>query len=402
MMKKARCTQRVSLAIFLAVTLFCSSGVVFADVVETKAQIESDSSKPTEIGLLELRNSFIEESRDIRNLKKSIDDLVEILDNYDSSIRYIALGGDNSSGMKDERKGSYYEYAYPNFVQIENLRAQLEDLEITKETIETTLTYTADQMLSQYSLLKEQLNMYDQMVAKTEKTYQGIEKKLELGTISQIDAESSRIELENLKYNREKIFYQVENLKYTIMSMAGLEPEKEYIFQTPIFTEVDFSNDELGSYYDSALAVSKMVYNAKRQMQALDNEKTYVTTYERFVLESDLLDFNRRYEDGIQAQETSKIEVYQTLRTYLSEFNKAADELAVAETQIKYDENYLAKLSQMEKLGQIVDTDRMSYEIKVFQSELSKKSLENSKALLGQKIEVLINSGFILETGGNR
>lgn len=391
-MKKIMSTHKLPLIIFLIGVLFSSSSLAYAE----ESAVNITNEKPIEINLVDLREAFINQSKDVRDLKDTIDSIADAIANFDTNFRFVALAGDRSSGMKDQRKGSYYEYAYPNFVQMENLRAQLESLEITKETVETTLSFAADQLLSQYSLLKEQIAMYDQMILNTEKTYSAVQKKFELGSISKVDAENARIELENLKYNREKLAYQVENLKYNIMSLAGLEVDKTYVFQSPIFTDTEYDNVNLSKYYNAASEVSKLIYNTNRQMQALENEKKYTTAYRSYILKSDLLDFDRRYEEGIQSQESAKIEVYKSLRTYLSEFNRISDEIGVAETQIKYDTNFLDKLSQMEKLGQIVDTDRISYEIKVFQSELSKMSLENEKFLIGQKLELLISYGIKL------
>lgn len=84
------------------------------------------------------------------------------------------------------------------------------------------------------------------------------------------------------------------------------------------------------------------------------------------------------------------------LKTDLSAYNKAEDDIAVAEAQLKYDEGMLNKLKEMENLGQIVDTQRMQYETKVLTSKLSLLSLENDRNLVLQKLELLIDYGVNL------
>lgn len=376
--------------LFIVCLAFGMFGVNTITYADESGSIESENLF---INLTDLREAFINESIEFRDLKENIVDLDQSADASEKTIFYRS---DSPSGIKDQRKGSYYEYAYPTFVQLENLKTQVDVLDNTKDITETTLSYSADQLLSNYSLLKKQLELYDKMVEKTEQTYAASEKKYELGSISKMDLETSQVELENLKYNRDKIQYSMENVMYNMMKLAGLEFGKEYRFQEPVFTEIEFSESNFGSYYEAALEVSKDVANANREMDALENEGKYVKLYHSSILKSDLLDFDRRYEEGKQAQETAQNEVYQSLRSYLSEFNKLSDEISVADIQIKYDKNNLAKLAQMEKMGQVVDTDRQSYEIKVFQSEIEKMSLMNEKLLLSQKIDLLVSYGIKL------
>ncbi|GAU77751.1 hypothetical protein F3D3_2380 [Fusibacter sp. 3D3] len=365
------------------------------DTQEASVQADAtDESKkiPIEIGLVELRELFINNVKDVRDLKKNISDLGENVDRFD----YMPYLVDRPSGMKDQRKGHYYEFAYPNLVQPENLKAQLLSLEVGREKLETTLSYSVDTMLSSLSVLNEQVKLYDKMVQKTKKTYEGILKKKELGTISEVAAETARVELDNLKYTYRKNELQAHTLRLNIMSQAGLEFDQIYSFPVPVFTLSDFDETQFGQYYETALSANKDVIAANRQMEALENEKKYVEQYEVFILKSDLLDFKRRYEEGQALQVTSKESVYTNLRTYLSEFYRLKEELNVAQTQIKYDENYLSKLKKMEALGQVVDTDRLSYEIKVFQSEIKAMSLKNEMLLLSQKIEMFTANGLKL------
>lgn len=356
---------------------------------------ETDKEKEV-INLGEYRELVINNNKDLKDLKKSRNDYGNSLAEYDDNYWRILYGGDRSSGNKEQRKGSYYQYAYPNFVQMVNLAAQLETMDVNIQKIESTLAYNADKLYMQRFLLLDQLEIYDQMVETAKKTKDSALLKLELGTISKVDAETAQIDYENAVFNRDKVQFSIKSVEFAMQSLAGLNPDQAYDFIRPEFLEKTFDSSDFYQYFETAKASNQALNAAHSTMDALENEKKQIELYKNFVIQSDLSDFARRYEDGQYNIKATEKSIYKNLKAALSEYNKANDDVQLAMAQLKYDENMLNKLKEMERLGQIIDTQRMQYETKVLGSKLGLLSSQNDRYLLIMKLEMLVDYGIDL------
>lgn len=349
-----------------------------------------------EINLVEYRELVINNNTELKDLKKQRNDYGNTLATFDDNYWRILYGGDQSSGDKAQRKGHYYNYAYPNFVQMVNLDASLTTMDVSIQKYETTLSYNADKLYFQRELLVKQIELYNQMIETAKKSDDAVALQYKLGMASKVDAETSKINLENTIYNRDKLQYTFKKVEYAMQSLAGLAPDKTYQYVTSKFVVKRFDSSKFYEYFESAKKSNQGLNAAHVTMEALENEKFYVDAYKNFIIASDLSDFDHRYEEGQYNIIKAEKEVYQVLKTDLSAYNKAEDDIAVAEAQLKYDEGMLNKLKEMENLGQIVDTQRMQYETKVLTSKLSLLSLENDRNLVLQKLELLIDYGVNL------
>lgn len=356
---------------------------------------ETDMEKEV-VNLGEYRELVINNNKDLKDLKKSRNDYGNSLAEYDDNYWKILYGGDRSSGNKEQRKGSYYQYAYPNFVQMVNLAAQLETMDVSIQKIESTLAYNADKLYMQRFLLLDQLDIYQQMVETAKKTNDSAILQLKLGTISKVDAETAQINYENAVFNRDKVEYSLKSIEYAMQSLAGLSPDRTYDYVRPEFLEKTFDSTDFYQYFETAKVSNQALNAAHTTMDALENEKKQITLYKNFVIQSDLSDFDRRYEDGQYNIISIEKNIYKNLKSALSDYNKANDDVQVAMAQLEYDENMLNKLKEMEKLGQIIDTQRMQYESKVLGSKLSLLSSQNERYLVIMKLELLVDYGIDL------
>lgn len=384
--------KKIIASIVFATLLMATGPSNFAST-DPKDQV---SEKPMDINFIILREGMVKDSKEIRTLDEQIKSLSEGISGFDSGFKYLLMMGTNLTGGKEQRKGHYYEYAYPNFVQIEHMRAQLEELIITREALEIQLNFASDSALANHQLLLKQEELYEKMIKKSEKSFEGIQKKYKLGTLSKLNHDTSKIELENLKLEKEKIAYQIEISKLNLMSTAGLPLEKPSFFSFPVFTDSDFDEKLFNTYYNDAISANRKLYLSTLKKFALDNEQKYMKDYKPFILKSDLLDFEKRREEALIFEKNSRLDVYSALRKELDGYNTIMDALQVAKDQAQYDTHFLKKLKQLEDKGQIVDTERLSYEIKIFQNEISQSKLKNDKLMQIVKLHLLIYNGIIL------
>ncbi len=379
-------------AVFLIAASISVPG--FSDTSTTQGV--NDENAVEVIGLDKLKQSFIENSTDLRTLKDAQADIGRGIDTYDLNVYYIVWLKDTTTGKQNDtmRSGKYYEYAFPNFVSIENYKVQLNHLEITQNMVEAKLSNAADQYVLNYKLLSEKIELYDKMIERTKKLDATIQDKVRLGLLTKRDEDNSRLELENLKLEREQLSLSKDALKDTILSMSTYDEGKNYEIQLPTFTLSDFNSDNLGTYYDSAIELSQNLADLNRVREALEYEGNYIDLYRSVVLKSDIKDHEIRVLTNQNDIDTAKKTIYNKLKSELSELNTIEDSLKAADIEIAYNKSMLKKLENMESLGLVVDTDRMGYELKVFQSELQKKSLETNQFLIGQKLELLIYFGI--------
>ncbi|GAU79256.1 TolC family protein [Fusibacter sp. 3D3] len=391
-MKFRKRKKRISL--ILISLLLLSIPVSFVSAEESQ---KTDADQVETVNLVELRALFIEDSADIRKLNDFIGQIDDALYAFEKNKKLIYYFGERlTNGYPEDRKGRYYEYYYKYFVAIENAKAKRESLFILRDLAEAKLGFGADQLLSGRALLQEKIDLYNKMIDRTELIYKTTLDKKAQGLLTKYDLEYARIVLENTKLNRDQLENQLDSLEAQIISMTNLDSDKTYKFPKPIFTETDFVQENLPQYYEQALSTSLTIADVKRQMEALEYEEDFIMTYQRDVLKTDLLDFNKRMEDGKKAQEDAKRDVYKLLVEHLNDYNHVVDEIDVINLQIEYDQNRLNTLKIMEEQGQVIDTDRLGYELKCFQSRLQKMSLENERMLLGQKIQIMIGSGINL------
>lgn len=371
--------------------------LMFQLIIMSSVPLFAVSNEGTEeINLVKYRELVIKNNTELKDLKKQRNDYGNALAVFDDNYGWILYGGDQSSGDKAQRKGHYYEYAYPNFVKMVSLEASLTTMDVSIQKFETTLSYEADKLYFQRELLAKQIEIYNQMVETAKKSDDAIALKYELGVASKIDADTSKINLENTIYNRDKLRYTLKKIEYAMQSLAALAPDKTYQYGPTEFIVKSFDSSKFYEYFESAKKSNQALNAAHVTMEALENEKFYINAYKNYVISSDLLDFDRRYEEGQYNIIKAEKDVYQVLKADLDAYNKAEDNINVAKAQLKYDEGMLDKLKEMEKLGQIIDTQRMQYEAKVLTSKLSLLSLENDRNLVLQKLELLVDYGVNL------
>ncbi len=392
--------RKKATSLILILSLLLSIQVSFAATEESQVADENQTIEANQVetvNLVQLRNLFIEDSADIRKLNDYIDQIDDALYEFETNKKLIYYYGTMLvNGYPEDRKGIYYDYYYKYFVAIENAKAQRESLFIMRDLAESKLSFGADQLLSGRALLQEKIDLYNKMIDRTELTYKATLDKKEQGLLTKYDVDYARIVLENTKLNRDKLVNQLDSLDAQIISMTDLDRDKTYKFSKPIFTEGEFIEANLPQYYEQALETSLTIADANRQMEALEYEEDFITTYHNYVLKTDLLDFYKRMEDGKKAQKDAKRDIYKLIVDHLNDYNHLVDQIDVINLQIKYDQNMLHTLQVMEEQGQVIDTDRLGYELKLFQSELQKMSLENDRMLMGQKIQILIGSGINL------
>ncbi|MBF4695118.1 TolC family protein [Fusibacter ferrireducens] len=385
-MKNMLIGKKLSTLILSVLLILMGTMPIFA---ETQEEI-------VELSLSEYRDLVVKKDITLRNLKDSREDLADTITMLDKNSGYMLYGGDRTTGYKEQKKGSYYEYAYPNFVRTMNLEAQLATMDAQINLMEVGYVTAADTVLFKRDTLEKQLELSDQNLANVKRSYDEILEKAELGLVSKVDLETAKINLENTQFSRDQLYYALKGFEYTVKSTASLEPDKTYRFVLPEFTDSKYDSNAFLEYYEMAKETNQVLAAAKVNMEALENEKKFITMYKNFVIASDLADFDRRYEDGQYEIKRLEKEIYKNLYSALSEYYKLEDEIDVAQSQIEYDSNMLKKLAQMEEQGQVTATQRLQYETAVSKSKIDKLSLIQDKILLSQKIDLLVSFGISL------
>lgn len=370
--------------------LFLIAQIVLASIFPAYSATEA---KRENINIAKFRDEVIKNNKELRDLKKTRNDLGNTIAFFDKNKGYILMGGDRSSGSKESREGSYYQYAYPNFVQMENLNAQVISMDVSIQTIETTLAYNADKLYLQRALVENQLKLYNQMMTTSKRQLEASELQYKMGLISAADLEKSRLNYENSIYQRDKSEFSLRRIEYSLRSLGGLDPSNEYFFEAISFNLKKFDSDEFYKYYEQAKSNSRKLYAANVNVQALENEKKFVELYKSFIIASDLQDFDFRYENGRYELEKLERDIYKSLKLRMSEYNKITDEVNVARLQLQQDENMLSKLKMMKELGQVVDIQIMEFEAKILGTKLNLLNLENEQTLIIQRLELLVDYG---------
>lgn len=349
-----------------------------------------------DINFLTLREAMVNDSEEVKLLNEQIKSLSESIKDFDAMVKYPLIMDPYISGGKEDKKGQYYEYAYPLFVQIEHLRAQLKELTFSKDLIEARLNFASDSAFSNHRLLLTQLDRYNKMVEKTETLFKNIQKKYSLGAISKMKHDASKIELDNLKLERDKISYQLENSKLHLMSSAGLLINTPYKITFPVYSDYNFQEKFFLDYYNDALSSNRKLQVSQAQTAALENEQKYISLFKSYILNSDLLDFEKRWHENQMVAHSSKLNVYKSLNKEFKLYKEILNALQISKDQAAYDKHYLTNLKILEEKGQLVDTERLNYEIKIFQSEIQQLKLSNDKLMQGLKLQWLIFNGMTL------
>lgn len=384
--------KKLYLKLFVVLFMFTClmNAAVFAD--------NNDKAMP-EIGVSELKELIIQNSIDIYDINQSIYDIEDSIDQFNDFKTFIYMGGDTSSGSALEKKGPFYDYAYPNFIFQKQLQNQLDSLNVTKDTLQATLLLTTDSLISQVALLEGQRELYNVTISQSEKLFKSAALSQKLGKITTNELKKAENDLANLKLDKTKLDKNIMILKYKLMSMAGMDKAEDIRFVPVSITGMELDMDKYSEYLKIAEESSLDVNMAKNTYNMVVDENKYVESYKNFVSPADQIYYKKKLFDAEVTVMKSKKTVHSTLSNIYSEIKALNEDVAINEAKVSRSQKLYDEYKIRYKNGSAKETDLMSFEMQLMQSRINLQNAVENRNLALTKASTLLNSGIIIQGG---
>lgn len=373
--------------------------IIFAMIILLfSTQLSLGQAELSEIGVQELKQRVSESSYELRDILQAIDQIQDNIDQLDRFRNLMIMMGETTPA-DPLKSGPYYNFIIPNFIAPEKLKVQLEVLVATYDTLNASLQFQVDVILSNIALLNGQVVMLDQYIEQTEKRYEATKRSLELGNISSNDIVQAELNLLNLKHNKEKLLNNIRNLELQLIYMSNFEfYEQVRVVGVPLPNPPRYLAS-FEDYLQEALEVNRDLFLIGIEKEALEGEGSYTEAYKSFMTTSDYIDYYTRLSAAESDAITKTQRVMSALMDYYQQLKLYENTIIIDEEKIQASKTKLADMILMEKLGQVTEIDLMNYEIQLLETELSLQNTIESRNLLYSKFTTLLSQGIMIQGG---
>lgn len=372
------------MATVVSISMLISGSIVFAEAPKTTQVSYAELST----GAI-LKNSTI---KDLKETEKTLADAISSLEN--PNLHYAAMGkGQGTTGV---RSGYYYEFAKMAFVDKLNYEAQLTEVQTGISKVETTINYSLQKSLADYKLLTKQIELYKKKTDVLSQKYDLMKARFEKGLITSLQLYATEYELTMTRHGIDKLEWQIKLYNSKIAEAGNLKTGVFYDFETPVASVLNFSMAE----FETLLKTSKQsnldlaIENAK--MAALENEGKVIETYKSFILKSDIVDYQKRYQTQKNTLNSVENGVYKNLYSLLQNLEDATGDMFKTEMQLQ-----LARLDYRMAQASVanntkIKSELLDYELSINNLELSLEQNQSVKLQLLKRIDLLVNYGVYI------
>lgn len=349
------------------------------------------------ISYYELNKAVVDKNDAIETLKDTQKDIGEALEAYSSpyiSFRASGLGIRSSESARD---GIFYGYAKPVLINKLVLEGNLTEVNYNIVKAEATIDYQLQKSLIELDYYNNLAELYEKRSKTLEVKYNDTKLKYEKGTVSKLELAVAESTMRQQALGTDKLKWQVKIIKAKLAQSASLESKYEYTFEVPQSSGGQFTIAKIDAYWDAVQANSATLAIQKAKWDSILNEEKVFETYKGYILESDILDFQRRK----MAQKTS-LEVEESglrisLGTMLNDLEYANQNLQALKENVTVKQMDLKAAEINVKNKSLKESDLISYQLDLYAAELEVAKSKASRDIINKRVDTFVNLGVYIE-----
>lgn len=160
------------------------------------------------------------------------------------------------------------------------MEGAIENFKRTQKTVSNSLELGVIELYNGILQMKEGKNLQESFYEKALKDYKIVDKKYELGLISELERKSTEVELNKTKFQLEQFKRQIENMEMQFKALIGVEINREVKISQDKeelkFKEIPLSYD---GYLNKALVNRAEIKNALKELDVKQREFNIIKDY---------------------------------------------------------------------------------------------------------------------------
>lgn len=349
------------------------------------------------ISYYELNKAVVDKNDAIETLKDTQKDIGKALEAYSSPYISFGASGLGIRSSESARDGIFYGYAKPVLINKLVLEANLAEVNYNIVKAEATIDYQLQKSLIELDYYNNLAELYEKRSKTLAVKYNDTKLKYEKGTVSKLELAVAESTMRQQALGTDKLKWQVKIIKAKLAQSASLESKSEYTFEVPQSSGGQFTIAKIDAYWDAVQANSATLAIQKAKWESILNEEKVFETYKGYILESDILDFQRRK----MAQKTS-LEVEESglrisLGNMLNELEYANQNLQALRENLTVKQMDLKAAEINVKNKSLKESDLVSYQLDLYAAELEVAKSKASRDIINKRLDTFVNLGVYIE-----